>query len=250
MKFSFLTLFPTLISGYFSDSILKRAIDLQKIEVEIIDFRKFSTNKHKKVDNYQASGGAGLVICADVLERTLGQIATPQSHIIYLTPVAKRFLQCDAKRLSQNQRHIIFICGRYEGVDERVIEGFVDEVFCIGDYILTGGELASMVLCDCIARQIPSVLGNEKSLCGESFEKNLLEAPLFTQNIATKNTAQNGARDIATKNGAQNGATRLNIPSQYLNGNHRKIGEFKTALSKAKTKYFRPDLFLAQSTLG
>ena len=247
MKFSFLTLFPTLISGYFSDSILKRAIDLQKIEVEIIDFRKFSTNKHKKVDNYQASGGAGLVICADVLERTLGQIATPQSHIIYLTPVAKRFLQCDAKRLSQNQRHIIFICGRYEGVDERVIEGFVDEVFCIGDYILTGGELASMVLCDCIARQIPSVLGNEKSLCGESFEKNLLEAPLFTQNIATKNIAmQNGA----TQNGAQNGATRLNIPSQYLNGNHHKIGEFKTALSKAKTKYFRPDLFLAQSTLG
>lgn len=222
MKFSFLTLFPSLISGYFSDSILKRALDCAKIEVEIIDFREFSTDKHKKVDNYQASGGAGLVICADVLERAIRTLATPQSHIIYLTPVAKRFLQCDAKRLAQNQSHIIFICGRYEGVDERVIEGFVDEVFSIGDYILTGGELASLVLCDCIARQVPGVLGNEKSLCGESFENDLLEAPLFTKNIS---------------------GTSAGIPAQYLNGNHRRNYEFKTALARAKTKYFRPDLW-------
>lgn len=224
MKFSFLTLFPSLISGYFSDSILKRAQESAKIKVEIIDFREFSTDKHKKVDNYQASGGAGLVICADVLERAIRALATPQSHIIYLTPVAKRFLQCDAKRLAQNQSHIIFICGRYEGVDERVIEGFVDEVFSIGDYILTGGELASLVLCDCIARQIHSVLGNEKSLCGESFENDLLEAPLFTKNIS-------GA------------SASTGIPAQYLNGNHRKIDELKSALARAKTRYFRPDIW-------
>lgn len=226
MKFTFLTLFPNLISGYFSDSILKRAIDSGAIKVEIIDFRTFSTDKHKKVDNYQASGGAGLVICADILASALREIATPQSHIIYLTPVAKPFCQNDAKRLAQNQNHIIFICGRYEGVDERVIEAFVDEVFCIGDYILTGGEIASIVLCDCISRQIPNVLGNEKSLQGESFESHLLEAPIFTKNMDnTKNIAN------------------LSIPLEYIKGNHSKIRTFKNQLAVAKTKYFRPDLY-------
>ncbi|MGX2981699.1 tRNA (guanosine(37)-N1)-methyltransferase TrmD [Helicobacter sp. 23-1045] len=225
MRFTFLTLFSNLISGYFSDSILKRAIDSQLIEIEIIDFRAFSTDKHKKVDNYQASGGAGLVICADILESAIRKIATPQSHIIYLTPVAKPFCSFDAKRLAQNQSHIIFICGRYEGVDERVIEAFVDEVFCIGDYILTGGEIASLVLCDCISRHIPQVLGNAESLQGESFESNLLEAPIFTKNM-------NNEKNIAN----------LSIPLEYIKGNHSKIRTFKQKLAVAKTKYFRPDL--------
>ncbi len=226
MKFTFLSLFPSLIWGYFSDSILKRALDSGLIEVEVIDFREFSTDKHKKVDNYQASGGAGLVICADILECALRQIATPQSHIVYLTPVAKPFCQYDAKRLAQNQSHIIFICGRYEGVDERVIEAFVDEVFCIGDYILTGGEIASLVLCDCISRQIPRVVGNAESLQGESFENNLLESPIFTKNM-------NNKKNIAN----------LSIPLDYLKGNHSKIRTFKHKLAMAKTKYFRPDLY-------
>lgn len=226
MRFTFLSLFPSLIWGYFSDSILKRALDFGLIEVEVIDFREFSTDKHKKVDNYQASGGAGLVICADILERALRQIATPQSHIVYLTPVAKRFCQFDAIRLAQNQSHIIFICGRYEGVDERIIEAFVDEVFCIGDYILTGGEIASLVLCDCISRQIPRVVGNAESLQGESFENNLLESPIFTKNM-------NNEKNIAN----------LSIPLDYLKGNHSKIRTFKHKLAMAKTKYFRPDLY-------
>ncbi len=226
MKFTFLSLFPSLIWGYFSDSILKRALDSGLIEVEVIDFREFSTDKHKKVDNYQASGGAGLVICADILESALRQIATPQSHTVYLTPVAKPFCQYDAKRLAQNQSHIIFICGRYEGVDERVIEAFVDEVFCIGDYILTGGEIASLVLCDCISRQIPRVVGNAESLQGESFENNLLESPIFTKNM-------NNEKNIAN----------LSIPLDYLKGNHSKIRTFKHKLAMAKTKYFRPDLY-------
>lgn len=225
MKFTFLSLFPSLISGYFGDSILKRAIDSNLIEVEMIDFRAFSTSKHKKVDSPQASGGAGLVICADVLESALKQVSTSESHIIYLTPVAKRFLQCDAVRLARNYTNIIFICGRYEGIDERIIEVFVDEVFSIGDYILTGGELASLVLCDCISRQIPQVLGNAESLRGESFENNLLESPLFTKNINNTKNIEN-----------------LGIPLSYLNGNHSRIHALKSELSLAKTKYFRPDL--------
>lgn len=226
MKFTFLTLFPTIISGYFGDSILKRALDSGLIEIEVIDFREFSTDRHKKVDNYQASGGAGLVICADILEGAIKKIATHKSHIIYLTPTARQFQQGDAKRIAQSQSHIIFICGRYEGIDERVIEAFVDEVFCIGDYILTGGELPSLVLCDCIARQIPRVLGNAKSLQGESFEDNLLESPIFTKNM-------NNQKNIAN----------LSIPLSYIKGNHSKIRTFKHKLAMAKTKYFRPDLY-------
>ncbi|RDU62643.1 tRNA (guanosine(37)-N1)-methyltransferase TrmD [Helicobacter sp. MIT 14-3879] len=226
MKFTFLSLFPNLISGYFSDSILKRAIDSKLLEIEIIDFREFSNNKYKKVDDFQVSGGAGLVIYADVLEKALKAISSRDSHIIYLTPVAKQFNSYDAKRLASNKKHIIFICGRYEGIDERVIECFVDEVFCIGDYILTGGELASLVMCDCISRHIPNVLGNAESLLGESFEDNLLEAPIFTKtNIFSKKISN------------------LSIPSEYSKGNHSRIRALKNELSLSKTKYFRPDIY-------
>lgn len=226
MKFTFLSLFPHLINGYFADSILKRAIDSKILDIEIIDFRNFSENKHKKVDDYQASGGAGLVICADVLESAINAIKQNDSHIIYLTPVAKKFNQFDAKRLAKSYKHIVFICGRYEGIDERVVECFVDEVYSIGDYILTGGELASLVLCDSIARCIPNVLGNQKSLVGESFECDLLEAPVFTK-------ISNCSKKVAN----------LSIPSEYIKGNHSRIKAFKNELSLQKTKYFRPDIY-------
>lgn len=226
MKFTFLSLFPNLIDGYFTDSILKRAIDSKILDIEIINFRNFSENKQKKVDDYQVSGGAGLVICADVLESAINTIKQNDSHIIYLTPVAKEFNQFDARRLAKHYNHIIFICGRYEGIDERVIECFVDEVYSIGGYILTGGELASLVLCDSIARCIPNVLGNKESLVGESFEHNLLEAPVFTK-------ISNYSKKVAN----------LSIPSEYIKGNHSKIKAFKNELSLQKTKYFRPDIY-------
>lgn len=226
MKFTFLSLFPKLLEGYFTDSILKRALDSKLLEIEIVDFRAFSEDKHKKVDDYQASGGAGLVICADVLENTIEALRGQDSHIIYLTPAAKRFNQCDAKRLASNYHHIIFICGRYEGIDERVVECLVDEVYSIGDYILTGGELASLVLCDSIARHIPNVLGNKESLLGESFEHDLLEAPVFTK-------ISNNLKKVAN----------LSIPSEYSKGNHSRIRAFKNELSLQKTKYFRPDIY-------
>ncbi len=226
MKFTFLSLFPNLISGYFCDSILKNAIDSRLIEVEIIDFREFSEHKHKKVDDYQVSGGAGLVIRAEVIENVLNYIRSESSHIIYLTPVAKKFDYHDAKRLASSHNHIIFICGRYEGVDERIVEEFVDEVFCIGDYIITGGELGALVLCDCISRNVPFVLGNANSLNGESFEDNLLESPVFTRNYNNNKKTSN-----------------LQIPSEYSKGNHSKIKIFKYELSSRKTKYFRPDIY-------
>lgn len=229
MKFSFLSLFPHLISFYFCDSILGRAVKNGLIEVEFIDFRKFSNNKHKKVDSPQISGGAGLVIEPIVLENAINNIANKDSHIIYLSPVARQFNQFDAKRIAKNYNHIIFVCGRYEGVDERFIEMFVDEIFCVGDFIVTGGEVPSLMLCDCISRQIDGVLGNVGSLDGESFENNLLESPLFTK--------------IPHNNLMDKKVCNLSFISEFSKGNHSKIALLKNQLSSCKTKYFRPDIY-------
>lgn len=226
MKFTFLTLFPHLISGYFEDSILKRAVLNNLIDIEIINIRDFSQNKYKKVDDFQVGGGAGLVLCADILSLALETVITKNSHIIYLTPVAKSFVQNDAKRIAALYSHIIFICGRYEGIDERIIEKYADEVFCIGDFILTGGELPALCLCDSIARNINFVLGNANSLCGESFEDSMLEAPIFTKQTSNIKKISN-----------------LKLPSEYSKGNHSKIRVLKYELSLCKTKYFRPDIY-------
>lgn len=224
MKFTFLTLFPSLVEMYFYDSILKRAKEKGLIEIEILDLRSYAQNRYNKVDQSQIGGGAGQVICADVLHCALSSLPK-NAHIIFLTPVAPRFLQKDSIRLAQKE-HIVFVCGRYEGFDERSIEFWADEVFCIGDFILTGGELPALCLCDSISRQIQSVLGNPDSLVGESFEKNLLEAPVFTKTLQKDQKNQ-----------------KILPPLQYSQGNHSRISDLKLNLSEHKTKFHRPDLF-------
>ncbi len=223
MRFSFITLFPSLIEGYFSDSILKRAIDSKKLSIDFLNPRNFTTNRHNKVDYPMIGGGAGMLISPQPLYDAIDSIkqSSPNAHIILLTPVGKKFEQNDAKRLSR-KKHIIFISGRYEGIDERVVENRVNELFSIGDFILTGGELASMVLADSISRNIDGVLGNSDSLVIESFEDALLEAPSFTKPI--------------------NYDEKMVI-SEFLKGNHSKITALKTRLALCKTKYFRPDLY-------
>lgn len=228
MKFTFVTLFENIIKGYFSDSILHRAIKDGYIGIDFLNPRDFSDSKHKKVDDTAFGGGAGMLMGPQPLFDTLKYIHNSYSnvHIIFLTPVAKPFRQNDAKRLSKKD-HIVFVCGRYEGFDERVLESYCDEAFSIGDYILTGGEVASMVMCDAISRNIDGVLGNSASLEIESFEDELLEAPSFTKPQFFKN---------------------LTIPSEFLKGNHSKIRSLKLALSKCKTKYFRPQQLLEHRT--
>ena len=225
MKFIFVSLFPNLIKPYFEDSIMKRAIEKELFSIEFINFRDYSTNKHKKVDNTAVGGGAGMVLEVEPLYLCLSELKTqyPNAKIIFTTPVAKTFNQKDAKRLS-NEEVIIFVNGRYEGFDERIIEEFADEVLAIGDYILSGGELASMVMSDAIARNIEGVLGNKQSLEIESFENELLEAPTFTKQTSTK-----------LKNNY--------IVSEFFKGNHSIIATLKENLAKAKTKYHRPDIF-------
>ncbi len=223
MRFNFVTLFPTLIEGYFSDSILKRAIDSNLLDIKFYNPRDYSTNRHKKVDDALIGGGAGMLMSMQPIADCLDSLRKEDKNtkIIFLTPVAKKFTQKDAVRLS-NEESITFVSGRYEGFDERAIEIYADEIFSIGDFILTGGELASLVMCDSISRNIPKVLGNSNSLEQESFENELLEAPSFTKpNFYKENS----------------------VISDFLKGNHSKIASIKSRLSLFKTKYFRPDIY-------
>jgi len=221
MRFTYVTLFPNLIEGYFQDSILKRAIESGKFEVAYLNPRGYSLSKHSKVDDTCVGGGAGMVMTPQPLFDTLSTLES-EAHIIFVAPVGKQFTQNDAKRLALKS-HIVFVSGRYEGIDERVLETFADEVFSIGDYVLTGGELPSLVMSDAIVRNIDGVLGNSESLEMESFETPLLEAPSF------------GKPPVYEKMG---------VPSEYLKGNHSKILALKLAMSECKTKYFRPEQLL------
>lgn len=220
MRFTFVTLFENLIEGYFEDSILKRSLEKGQLAVDYLNPRDYADNKHKKVDDTPAGGGAGMVMTPQPLDDALHALKTenPDVHIIFMTPVAKRFVQNDAKRLAKKS-HIAFVSGRYEGIDERIIETYADELFSIGDYILTGGELPSLVMCDAISRQVEGVLGNSESLETESYETFLLEAPSFTKPANYKD---------------------LSVPSEFLKGNHAKISGLKLDLSISKTKFFRP----------
>ena len=223
MKFSFVTLFPELIDGYFSASILARAREAGQIEVDYLNPRDFSTDKHKKTDAPMVGGGAGMLMSPEPISLALEKLKSDDqnTHIIFLSPVGKPFRESDAKRLSKKS-HIALVSGRYEGVDERLIEIYADEVFSVGDFVLTGGELPSLIVCDATARLVDGVLGNSKSLDEESFEQRMLEAPAFTK------------PDIFMEK---------KLISEYLKGNHSKIASLKRLMALSKTKYFRPDLF-------
>ena len=228
MKFTFVTLFSNIVEGYFQDSILKRAIEKNLLHVEYTNPRDFSTNKHNKVDDTAVGGGAGMVMNPQPLYDCLKSLKENDEdlHVVFLTPVAKPFKQNDAKRLAKKS-HVAFVSGRYEGIDERVVEKYADEVFSIGDYILTGGELASLVMCDAIARNVDGVLGNSDSLTVESFETPLLEAPSFSKPKVYEENE---------------------VPKEYLKGNHSKIRTLKIALSECKTKFFRPEQLKKHNT--
>nr|WP_211436539.1 MULTISPECIES: tRNA (guanosine(37)-N1)-methyltransferase TrmD [unclassified Campylobacter] len=223
IKFTFITLFENLMKPYFTDSILGRATSEELIKLEFINPREFSKDKHKKVDEYMIGGGAGLLMSAQPLEDAIKFVKAKNlnTHIVFLTPAAKKFEQNDAKRLVKKD-HICFICGRYEGFDERMVEKYADEVFCIGDFILTGGELPALCLADAISRNVSGVLGNDESLSEESFELGLLESPAFTKPNIYEN---------------------LNVVSDFLKGNHAKIKALKNDMACFKTRFFRPDLY-------
>ncbi|NPA10675.1 MAG: tRNA (guanosine(37)-N1)-methyltransferase TrmD [Epsilonproteobacteria bacterium] len=209
MKIRFFTLFPELIKNYFEYSIMKRA----KSYVDVVDFREFADNF--RVDTEIAGGGAGMILDNLALRNALNAYSGMDARIVFLTPVGKRFNQKDAKRLAKED-NLFLICGRYEGFDERLIEDFANEVLSIGDFVLSGGELAALSIADSVLRNIEGILGNPESLSEESFENGMLEAPAFS------------------KTG--------DVPAILKSGNHKLVKDWRDKLSLYKTLFHRPDL--------
>jgi len=219
MNYIFVTLFPDLIKPYFNDSILKKALEKKLINIYFYNPRDFTKDKHKKVDDTIYGGGAGMLLTPQPLFDCLAKIKKDftNPYFIFLTPAGKLYNQKDAIRLVKKET-IVFVSGRYEGIDERVIEEFANEVIRIGNYILTGGELASLIMADSISRNLDGVLGNSESLETESFIEDLIEAPAFTKPKNFKNKK---------------------VPDTLASGNHQKIFEFNKKLSNLKTIYFK-----------
>lgn len=220
MKISVLTLFPELFVPYITTSIIKKAILKSIVEIECINIRDFTNDKHQRVDDSPFGGGAGLVMKAQPMMDAIDQVRQIDSTVIYLTPVAPVYTQDKAKKLSFSS-HIILLCGHYEGIDERVLS-MVDEVISIGDFILTGGEVAAMVVMDSIIRLIPGVISSE-SIVSESFEEHLLEYPQYTRPEEVRG---------------------LKVPEILLSGHHANIEVYRREQSLLKTLKYRPDLLL------
>jgi tRNA (guanine37-N1)-methyltransferase len=220
-RFDIITIFPDIFCSVFNDSILKRAQTNKKIQIKIHDLRKYSKDKHKKVDDRPFGGGPGMVFTPQPLFDAIAKIkGRRKAHVIYMDPGGKTFTQAHAKQLTKH-KNLIIICGHYEGIDERVRTHLVDESISIGDYILTGGELPAIVLVDAVARLLPGVVGREESVIHESFSVNLLECPTYTRPANFRG---------------------IKVPDVLLSGNHAAIEKWQKEESLKRTKKFRPDL--------
>lgn len=223
MNFHVMTLFPELIEQGLNTSILGRAIKNDLISLNAVDIRDFSENKHRRVDDYPYGGGAGMVMAAEPIIRCyehIKQSMTNQARVIYLTPQGQVFNQKIAKELAKEEE-LIFLCGHYEGIDERVLEMIVTDYVSIGDYVLTGGELPAMVMIDAISRLIPGVLNNDVSAEFESLQDNLLEYPQYTR-----------PEEIFGSK----------VPEVLLSGHHANIDKWRREQSIMRTSDRRPDL--------
>ena len=218
MKIDILSLFPEMYIGPFTESILKRAQNDGKVEIKIHNFRDYSKDPHKNVDDTPFGGGSGMVLVCQPIFDCINAIKTPESIVIMMTPSGKTYNQKLAYDLSK-YKHLIILCGHYEGFDER-ITSICDMQISIGDYVLTGGELPSMILVDSIVRLLPGVIDSESSQ-NESFNNNLLDYPVYT-----KPRIYNG----------------MEVPSVLLSGDHKKIDEYRYSEQIRKTKELRPDL--------
>jgi len=216
MRFDILTLFPEMLAGTLGDSIIGRAKNAGILEINYINIRDFSANKHRKVDDYPYGGGTGMVMtCQPIFDayRSVADGLEYKPLTIYLTPQGKVFRQSVAKKLTK-ERHIILICGHYEGVDQRVLDEIVDMELSVGDFVLTGGEIAAMAVVDAVGRLVDGVLPNEDAHCKESLNGSLLEHPQYTRPAEWNGKA---------------------VPEVLLNGNHAEIEKWKREQSIAVT---------------
>ena len=223
MNFYILTLFPEMVMQGLNTSIIGKAVEKDILHIEAVNIRNYTKDKHQKVDDYPYGGGAGMVMQAQPVYDAYLAVTDKigyRPRTIYLTPQGPTFTQPMAKEFAL-EKDLIFLCGHYEGVDERVLEEIVTDYVSIGDYVLTGGELPAMVMADAISRMVPGVLTNEESGATESFEGNLLEYPQYSR--------------PAEWNGKK-------VPEVLLSGDHNKIESFRREQSIMRTKKSRPDL--------
>ena len=219
MKIDILTLFPNLFEGAFTESIIKRCVEKGLVEINIHNFRDYTLDPHGNVDDTQFGGGAGMVLSCQPIFDCVNSIKTPESKVILMTPRGKKYNQSMAVDLS-HEKHLIIICGHYEGFDER-IRSICDMEISIGDYVLTGGEIPSMILVDSITRLLDGAITSD-SLDSESFTDNLLDYPTYTKPRVYNN---------------------MEVPDILLSGDHKKIDEYRLHERERITKENRPDLW-------
>jgi len=222
MRIDVISIFPKMFDPILKESIIKRAIIKKKVTIKVHDLRQYTNDKHKKVDDRPFGGGPGMLMTPQPLFDAVKKVrGRRKSKVIFMCPSGKSLTQKKAKQLSK-EKSLILLCGRYEGIDERVRNTIVDESISIGDYVLTGGELPAMVLIDSITRLIPGVLGRKDSLVNESFEGNLLDFPQYTRPANFRG---------------------IKVPIVLLSGNHKAIKMWRKSKSQALTKRNRPDLY-------
>jgi len=220
MKIEVLTLFPEMFQGPFAESILKRAQNKGLVEIKIHYLRKWTEDKHQTVDDRPFGGGVGMILMVEPIDKALKELRKKDTKVILLTPQGKVFNQKMAKKLAR-EKHLLFICGHYEGVDERIREHLVDEEISIGDYVLTGGELPSMIVIDTLIRLIPGVLEKKEAIQEESFSSKTLEYPQYTRPANFKG---------------------WKVPEVLLSGNHQQIKKWRDQEAQERTQKRRPDL--------
>jgi tRNA (guanine37-N1)-methyltransferase len=222
MHISIITVLPRLIESPFNDSILKRAQTKGLVQVEIIDLRQYASGKHKSVDDYAFGGGAGMVMMIEPIDRCISELKSKRHYdeVIYMSPDGELFTQSIANELSIKQ-NLILLCGHYKGVDERVREHLITREISIGDYVLSGGELAAAVVADAVIRLIPGVLSDETSALTDSFQDGLVAPPVYTRPAEYKD---------------------WEVPDVLLSGDHAKIEEWKHEKALERTKNRRPNL--------
>ena len=220
MNIDLLTLHPALCEAPLSESMLGRAAAAGLVRFGVHDLRQWGVGRHRSCDDTPYGGGSGMVMRVDVVDAGISALRGPGSRVLLMDPVGQRFSQAHAERLSAYP-HLILVCGHYEGIDARVRDHFVDEVFSIGDYVLTGGELPALVIADAVARLVPGVLGNPDSARTESFSAGLLEAPQYTRPREYKG---------------------LEVPEILLSGHHAQIEAWRHEQARGLTAANRPDL--------
>lgn len=221
--FDIITIFPEMFSAYLGESILKRALQRGLLDVKLFNPRDFTTDRHRTVDDYPYGGGAGMVMKVEPIYNAIDSIKSDglDRLTVLMSPQGKPYTQGMAETLAREAKRVVIICGRYEGIDERVRQSLVDEEISIGDYVLTGGELAALVIMDSVARLVPGVLGDEDSAKEESFSWGLLDYPHYTRPPEFKG---------------------MKVPGVLLSGNHREIWRSRRREAIRRTLLRRPDL--------